>query len=157
MIHLIQALREDFSLSSLDEIKEDEAANKQLFLYVSSSYLSIVTTLIIRLYKNSRHTFISMTAQRSRYSSAPSTLFPSAVPQEVKAPALPTSSVASRTAVAPSTPTRKGHVRINSGLGSLMDNSEDKEGTIRFRQLDLGEEHKLRADIQNRYGPYDLE
>jgi len=38
-----------------------------------------------------------------------------------------------------------------------MDNSEDKEGTIRFRQLDLGEEHKLRADIQNRYGPYDLE
>jgi len=157
VIHLIQALREDFRLSSLDEIKEDEAANKQLFLYVASLLFFMVMTLMVRLYKNSRHTFISMTAQRSRYSSAPSTLFPSTVPQEVKPPLSPSSSVASRTAVAPSTPTRKGHVRMNSGLGSLMDNSEDKEGTIRFRQLDLGEEHKLRADIQNRYGPYDLE
>lgn len=93
-----------------------------------------------------------MTAQRSRQSSSPTTLFPSTAPQEGQVPASPTSSVASKTAIAPSTPTKKGHVRMNSGLSTLAGKGEEKEGMIRFKKLEPEDEEKLRAQIQSKYG-----
>jgi hypothetical protein len=93
-----------------------------------------------------------MTAQRSRQSSASATLFPGIVPQEGNVPPSPTSSIASKTAVAPSTPTKKGHVRMNSGISTLTGRGEEKEGMIRFKKLGLEEEEKLRAQIQRQYG-----
>jgi hypothetical protein len=106
-----------------------------------------------RLYKNSRHTFLSMTAQRSLQSSAPTTLFPSTVPQETKVPPSPTSSIASKTAIPPSTPIKKGHVRLNSGISTIAGLSvEEKEGMIRFKQLDPGVEDRLWLEVQNKYG-----
>jgi hypothetical protein len=93
-----------------------------------------------------------MTAQRSRQSSAPTTLFPGTATQEGQVPPSPTSSTASKTAVAPSTPTKKGHVRMNSGISNLAGKGEEKEGMIRFKKLDNEDEEKLRAQIQRKYG-----
>lgn len=92
-----------------------------------------------------------MTAQRSRQSSAFTTLYPASVPQEGKVPPSPNSSIASKTAVAPSTPTKKGHVRLHSGVGSLAEKNEEKEGMIRFKKLDPEEEEMLRAQLESRY------
>jgi hypothetical protein len=93
-----------------------------------------------------------MTAQRSRQSSAHTTLFPGTAPQEGQVPPSPTSSTASKTAMAPSTPTKKGHVRMNSGISTLAGRGEEKEGMIRFKKLDTEDEEKLRAQLQSKYG-----
>jgi hypothetical protein len=93
-----------------------------------------------------------MTAQRSRQSSASATLFPGIVPQEGNVPPSPTSSVASKTAMVPSTPTKKGHARMNSGISTLSGRGEEKEGMIRFKKLEPEDEEKLRAQIQSKYG-----
>jgi hypothetical protein len=99
---------------------------------------------------------MSMTAQRSRQSSAPTTLFPGIVPQEGNVPPSPTRSIASKTAVAPSTPTKKGHVRMNSGISTLAGRDEEKEGMIRFKKLEPEDEERLRAQIQSQYGKQDM-
>ena len=93
-----------------------------------------------------------MTAQRSRQSSAPTTLFPSTETQEGQLPSSPTSSIASKTAVAPSTPTKKGHVRMNSGISTLGGRGEEKEGMIRFKKLNPEDEERLRAQLLSKYG-----
>jgi len=54
--------------------------------------------------------------------------------------------------MAPSTPTKKGHVRMNSGISTLAGRGEEKEGMIRFKKLDSGDEEKLRAQILSKYG-----
>jgi hypothetical protein len=93
-----------------------------------------------------------MTAQRSRQSSASTALFAGTAPQEGQVPPSPTSSIASKTVVAPSTPTKKGHVRMNSGISTLAGRGEEKEGMIRFKKLDPEDEEKLRAQMQSKYG-----
>jgi hypothetical protein len=54
--------------------------------------------------------------------------------------------------MAPSTPTKKGHARMNSGISTLAGRGEEKEGMIRFKKLDTEDEEKLRAQLQSKYG-----
>ena len=100
-----------------------------------------------------------MTAQRSRYSSAPTTLFPylAIEAQERKVSSSPTGSTASKAGAAPSTPTKQtgtGRVRQTSGLGATPTsrNWEGDEGMIRFKQLDTADEEKLWAEIRSKFG-----
>jgi hypothetical protein len=102
-----------------------------------------------------------MTAQRSRNSSAPTTLFPYLAidAQKDKVPSSPTgsTSTASKTGVVPSTPTKQigtGRVRQTSDRSLISTPGymvERDEGMIRFKQLDAADEEKLWLEIRSKF------
>ena len=92
-----------------------------------------------RLWKNSRHTFLSMTAQRALHSSIPDTLLS------------PTSSPKSSLRNLPPSPTSvkhpTGHHRQSSIATSVT--AEENENLIRFKRLTVDEVEGLRRGISD--------
>lgn len=170
--HLLHALSADFTIEALESVTEEQAINKQLHTSVPTSSPRMQTKALLTwtsLYRTSKHTFMSMTAQRSLRSRSREALYPNAndepddsgrsrgkqIALAQAGPASPTSSSGSRNREVPVTPTKHTRVRVDSGLSSASHSSAgdgvyQEEGMIRFRLLGLGEKEEMDIAMRRR-------